>query len=96
MVEQKVCIALVSGGLDSPVAVARMLREGWSIHPVHCSQEPITGPEAEQKTIAALRYFLEIEGPLGDLARQNLSRELTVIPVAQQLSLFTEKWCHTE
>ncbi|RJU94962.1 MAG: hypothetical protein DWC08_01035 [Candidatus Poseidoniales archaeon] len=96
MVEQKVCIALVSGGIDSPVAVARMLREGWSIHPVHCSQEPITGPEAEQKTIAALRYFLEIESPLGDLARQNLSRELTVIPVAQQLSLFTEKWCHTE
>ena len=96
MVEGKVCVALVSGGIDSPVAVARMLREGWMVHPVHCSQEPITGPEAEQKTIDSLRHILEMEGPIGESARINLSRHLTVVPVAQQLSLFTEKWCHTE
>lgn len=96
MVEEKVCIALVSGGIDSPVAVARMLKQGWFIHPVHCTQEPVTGPEAEQKTIASLRFLLDLKGSLGDAARGQLSRKLTVIPVAEQLALFTEKWCHTE
>jgi len=37
-----------------------------------------------------------MEGPIGDAARANLSRELIVVPVANQLSLFTEKWNHTE
>ncbi|MDG1546614.1 MAG: hypothetical protein P8Q55_04410 [Candidatus Poseidoniaceae archaeon] len=96
MSDENVCIGLVSGGIDSPVAVARMLIKGWKIHPVHCSQEPITGPAAEQKTIALLRHFLQMEGPIGDAARANLSRELIVVPVANQLSLFTEKWNHTE
>ena len=91
-----VCVALVSGGIDSPVAVARMLMQGWKIFPVHASQEPITGPEAEQKTIALLRYLLESEGKLGELARENLDRDLVVVPVAEKLALFTEKWNHTE
>ena len=91
-----VCVALVSGGIDSPVAVARMLMKGWKIHPVHASQEPITGPAAEQKTVALLRHLLNLEGPLGDAARKNLSRELIVVPVADKLALFTEKWNHTE
>ena len=91
-----VCVALVSGGIDSPVAVARMLMKGWKIYPVHASQEPITGPAAEQKTIALLRHLLDLEGPLGDAARKNLSRDLIVVPVADKLALFTEKWNHTE
>lgn len=91
-----VCVALVSGGIDSPVAVARMLMKGWKIYPVHASQEPITGPAAEQKTVALLRHLLNLEGPLGDAARKNLSRELIVVPVADKLALFTEKWNHTE
>ena len=92
----KVCIALVSGGLDSPIAVARMLKQGWIIHPVHCTQESLTGPEAEHKAIAALRFLLEMQRSLGDAARRQISRKLTVIPVAEQFALFTEKWCHTE
>lgn len=91
-----VCVALVSGGIDSPVAVARMLMKGWKIYPVHASQEPITGPAAEQKTVALLRHLLNLEGPLGEAARENLSRELIVVPVADKLALFTEKWNHTE
>ena len=91
-----VCGALVSGGIDSPVAVARMLMQGWKIYPVHASQEPISGPEGEHKTVALLRHLLESEGKLGDLARENLSRELVVVPVAEKLALFTEKWNHTE
>ena len=91
-----VCVALVSGGIDSPVAVARMLMQGWKIYPVHASQEPVTGPEAEKKTIALLRRLLESEGRLGELARENLDRDLIVVPVAEKLALFTEKWNHTE
>ncbi|RPG76266.1 MAG: hypothetical protein CBE08_002330, partial [Euryarchaeota archaeon TMED248] len=41
--QPKVCIALVSGGIDSPVAVARMLNQGWYVHCLHFSQEEITG-----------------------------------------------------
>jgi tRNA uracil 4-sulfurtransferase len=90
------CIALVSGGIDSPVAVARMLATGWKIYPVHCSQEPVTGPEAEEKTIASLRHLLTMEGSIGDAARANLSRELIITPVADALAKFTEKWNHSE
>ena len=90
------CIALVSGGLDSPVAIARALKQGWNIYPVHCSQEPVVGPEAEQKTIAALQHFLTSKGPIGDAARAQIHPSLTVVPVAEHLALFTEKWAHTE
>ena len=37
-----------------------------------------------------------MQGPLGGAARRQISRKLTVIPVDEQLALFTEKWCHTE
>ena len=91
-----ICIALVSGGIDSPVAVARMLVKGWKVYPLHASQEQITGPAAEQKTIALLRHLLESEGPVGDAARANMSRKLVVVPVAEKLALFTKKWNHSE
>ncbi len=91
-----ICVALVSGGIDSPVAVARMLVKGWKVYPLHASQEEITGSAAEQKTIALLRHLLESEGPVGDAARANMSRELVVVPVAEKLALFTKKWNHSE
>ena len=92
----KVCIALVSGGIDSPVAVARMLNQGWTVHCLHFSQEEITGPQAEEKTLALMRYLLSMDGKLGELARKNLNRTITIVPIAQQLTKFTEHWAHTE
>ena len=92
----KVCIALVSGGIDSPVAVARMLNQGWTVHCLHFSQEEITGPQAEEKTLALMRHLLSMDGKLGELARKNLNRTITIVPIAQQLTKFTEHWAHTE
>ncbi len=86
-----VAVALVSGGIDSPVAVARMLSKGWTIHPLHASQEPITGPEAEEKTILSIRKLISINEFSGKIAP-----ELIVVPVAEQLSLFTDKRNHKE
>ena len=93
---EKNCIALVSGGIDSPVAVARMLRLGWKIKPIHCSQDPITGPEPELKTIRCIQALRKVDGKIGEIARENIDDEMIVVPVAETLSKFTEKWCHSE
>jgi thiamine biosynthesis protein ThiI len=91
MAEAKVCIALVSGGIDSPVAVARMVRAGWRIVPVHCSQEPITGTEAEDKTWASLCHLSEtLEGS------GSIDAELRVVTVGETLALFTEPEAHRD
>jgi len=91
MGEMPICIALVSGGIDSPVAVARMVQAGWGIIPVHCSQEPITGTEAEDKTTASLSHLVSsLEGP------GSIDAELRVVTVGTTLSLFTEPEAHRD
>ena len=87
--EQKVAVALVSGGIDSPVAVARMLADGWKIHALHASQEPISGPEAENKTLASLQHLNSIYSGL-------LHQELVVVPVAEALTGFTKGDAHRD
>jgi thiamine biosynthesis protein ThiI len=91
MAETPTCIALVSGGIDSPVAVARMVRSGWCIVPVHCSQEPITGSEAEDKTVASLAHLIEHHDSTG-LIDQNLR----VITVGETLAKFTDPAAHRD
>ena len=85
MAQAPTCIALVSGGIDSPVAVARMLISGWNIIPVHCSQEPITGTEAEDKTVASLKHLIETINSSG-----KIDSNLRVVLVGEILSKFTE------
>ncbi len=87
--EAKRAVALVSGGIDSPVAVARMLADGWTIHPLHASQEPVSGPEAENKTIKALQH-------LSGRFSGTISKELMVVPVADVLTSFTEGEAHRD
>ncbi|HJM41528.1 MAG TPA: 7-cyano-7-deazaguanine synthase, partial [Candidatus Thalassarchaeaceae archaeon] len=91
MASAPTCIALVSGGIDSPVAVARMVRSGWNIVPVHCSQEPITGSEAEDKTAASLSHLIESLTAPG-----SIDSNLRVVTVGETLAKFTEPEAHRD
>ena len=91
MASAQICIALVSGGIDSPVAVARMARSGWHIVPVHCSQEPITGSEAEDKTAASLSHLItHLE------ETDSIDSNLRVVTVGETLAKFTEPEAHRD
>ena len=91
MASAPTCIALVSGGIDSPVAVARMVRAGWQIVPVHCSQEPITGTEAEDKTAASLSHLIESLDEDG-----LIDSNLRVVTVGETLAKFTDPDAHRD
>lgn len=92
MADRPICIALVSGGIDSPVAVAKMVKAGWRIIPLHCSQEPITGTEAEDKTVASLSHLIST---LED-ARESIDSDLRVVTVGNTLALFTNPESHRD
>lgn len=42
-------VCLLSGGIDSPVAAKMLLDQGVELEALHCSFEPITGPESVEK-----------------------------------------------
>ena len=88
-------VALVSGGIDSPVAVARLLAKGWKIIPLHASLEPLTTNEAERKTIAALRHLSSPDCPL-KLVSGGVDDKLWVVPVGETLARFTEPDLHRD
>ena len=92
MADSSICIALVSGGIDSPVAVAKMAQAGWRIIPLHCSQEPITGSEAEDKTVASLSHLISTLGDAG----KSIDSELRVVTVGDTLALFTDPESHRD
>ena len=91
MAQPQTCIALVSGGIDSPVAVARMVRSGWNIIPVHFSQEPITGVEAEDKAVASLIHLIETIDSCN-----KIDCDLRVVLVGETLAKFTEEEVHRD
>jgi thiamine biosynthesis protein ThiI len=93
---EKKCIALISGGIDSPVAIARMLKDGWKMQCVHFSLEELTGKAPEEKSVAALNHLKSLDSELGEMAKQHIEPNLIIVPVAEQASKFTEKWAHTE
>ena len=88
-------VALVSGGIDSPVAIARLLAQGWEIIPLHASLEPVTSDEAELKTLAAMRHLSGAASPLSG-GGNGLGEELYVIPVGEVLSRFTLAAMHRD
>ncbi|MEE2759505.1 MAG: 7-cyano-7-deazaguanine synthase [Candidatus Thermoplasmatota archaeon] len=91
MAKAPTCIALVSGGIDSPVAVARIVRSGWDVIPLHCSQEPITGTEAEDKTAASLEHLIKKIDSKGQI-----DCNLRVVVVGDTLAKFTEPEAHRD
>ena len=91
-----VCVGLMSGGIDSPVAAARAMRAGWDLHPLHFSMEPVTGPEAQERTMASLQHLGAMDGALGVDVSTRLNPTLVVVPVAEVMAKFTESWCHSE
>ena len=91
-----VCVGLMSGGIDSPVAAARAMRAGWELHPLHFSMEPITGPEAQERTMASLQHLGAVDGAFGVDVSTRLNPTLVVVPVAEVMAKFTESWCHSE
>ena len=93
--ENNCAVALVSGGIDSPVAVARLLSEGWKIVPLHASLEPLTTDEAEKKTVATLRHLRGEHSPLSN-NREGLGSELYVVPVGEILTKFTTPAIHRD
>ena len=96
MSENKQCIALISGGIDSPVAIARMLSDGWNMQCVHFNHEEIVGDKPLNRVVKSLQHLLKIDGRICDFARELINPELIVVDVSNQLSKFTEKWAHTE
>ena len=90
------CIGLVSGGIDSPVAIARMAVAGWKIIPMHFSMEPVAGPEGEKKCIDLLLHLNGLDGKVGEAVRTGLHNQLVVVPVMEVLTLFTEDWNNKE
>jgi thiamine biosynthesis protein ThiI len=55
-------VALMSGGIDSPVAAYRMMRRGMRCVFLHFSGMPLTGPESIYKAYALVRGLDRFQG----------------------------------
>ncbi|HLK01539.1 MAG TPA: tRNA uracil 4-sulfurtransferase ThiI [Streptosporangiaceae bacterium] len=55
-------VALMSGGIDSPVAAYRMIRRGMRCLFLHFSGMPLTGPESIYKAYALVRNLDRFQG----------------------------------
>jgi thiamine biosynthesis protein ThiI len=55
-------VALMSGGIDSPVAAYRMMRRGLRCNFIHFSGMPLTGPESVYKAYALTRTLDQFQG----------------------------------
>jgi tRNA uracil 4-sulfurtransferase len=55
-------VALMSGGIDSPVAAYRMMRRGLRCSFLHFSGMPLTGPESVYKAYALARNLDRFQG----------------------------------
>jgi thiamine biosynthesis protein ThiI len=55
-------VALMSGGIDSPVAAYRMMRRGLRCYFLHFSGMPLTGPESIYKAYALTRELDRFQG----------------------------------
>src|SRR5207249_10174368 len=57
-------LALISGGIDSPVASWLAARRGMTIIPVHCYSFPFTSERSKEKVLDLCRVLAGYAGPL--------------------------------
>jgi thiamine biosynthesis protein ThiI len=93
-------VALLSGGIDSPVACYRMLRRGLSCDFVHFSGRPFTGPESIFKAYAHVRELSRFQPesrlfivPFGHAQRQLASAGAGRLQVLAQRRLMVRVAC---
>jgi len=55
-------LALLSGGIDSPVAIYLMMKRGVNVEAIHFASPPYTSVNAKQKVIDLLRIISNIKG----------------------------------
>lgn len=60
---QEPVVGLMSGGIDSPVAMWQMLRRGVPVLPVHCRLGPEDEPEATMRAAACVERLNDRVGP---------------------------------
>lgn len=51
---QAACVALVSGGIDSPVAAYRVMRRGCPVVPVYIDLGPYSGPDHQARALESI------------------------------------------
>jgi Thiamine biosynthesis ATP pyrophosphatase len=69
-------VALVSGGIDSPVAMWRMLRRGAPVIPVHCQ---LSGGDEPEASMRAEECVERLNSRVGHVARAMRSVDLTAV-----------------
>lgn len=74
-------VALLSGGIDSPVAAARMMRRGCRVTFVHFHSAPYLDRSSQEKTRDIVRRLVAYQGdvrlvlvPFGEVQRQIVTR----------------------
>lgn len=55
-------IALVSGGIDSPVALYLMLKKGWEMVAIHMDNQPFTDAHTTEKFVKIVKKLREKTG----------------------------------
>ncbi len=90
-------LALVSGGIDSPVAIRLLQEQGMEVEAIHFSLEPFTDANPEEKSIAACAILGIPEltviqsGPMfGDIAKLCAHRLYFVLSKRFMLRVATE------
>jgi thiamine biosynthesis protein ThiI len=74
-------VALLSGGIDSPVAAYLMMKRGCRVFPVFFDNKPYTDDRARKRAIAVTKKLAEFNPRL----------ELRIVPFARILRAFVEK-----
>src|SRR5262249_28749793 len=81
-------LALLSGGIDSPVAAHRMMKRGLHIDFVHFHSHPLVSTASRDKAIELATHLTRYEGratlmlvPFGNLQREIVAKSLRPLRV---------------